>query len=140
MTTICVVRPETLLSGLFVREESANVTNGKEVEGVPVTQNSQDLSSRSCHFVRCLAQVLGSFMSCFALGRKQDMKESVDSATATGGDVTATPPALAAVDFDVDRRPGCFCTALHTMRMLVLRRTEKTKKMLKAIKQVSPTT
>lgn len=62
-----------------------------------------------------------------ALGRKQDMKESVDSATATGGDVTATPPALAAVDFDVDRRPGCFCTALHTMRMLVLRRTEKRK-------------
>jgi hypothetical protein len=72
-----------------------------------------------------------------ALGRKQDMQESVDSATATGGDVTATPPALAAVDFDVDRQPGCFCTA-HNANAGAAAYGEKKKNV--ESKQVSPTT
>jgi hypothetical protein len=95
MTTIRVARPETLLSGLFVRKESANVThqlyscmgwgrgNGKEVEG------------GTCHPKQPRLFVISILSFCpagagatTALVRKQDMKESVDAATATGGDVT----------------------------------------------------
>lgn len=99
--------------------------NGKEVEGVPCPPKQPRLSSRSV--------ILSGATT--ALGRKQDMKESVDSATATGGDVTATPPALAAVDFDVDRQPGCFCTA-HNANAGAAAYGEKKKNV--ESKQVSP--